>query len=561
MIVCDFEVFKFNWLAVFYDLETKQYTTISKVTDLKKYYYENERRIFIGYNIKHYDQYIFKSLLLDIDVKKVNDYIIKEGKKGYTYSTLFSHVDLIVYDVYNGMHSLKEIEGFMGNSILECSVPFDIDRPLLKHEFIEVEKYCKYDVYSCAAIFAARIDDFKTHLALIKEFNLPLSCLSKTKPQIIALILGAYTKKKFNDTFDITIPDNLKLKNIESKNFYLQNEDYTKYIELYVCGVLHKLAYGGLHGARENYMREGVFLHLDVGSYYPSLMLLYNFISRNCSGLDKYKSIYDRRFELKELGDKKEKIYKLVLNMAFGAMKDIYNNLYDPKNANNVCICGQLFLLDLLEDLEGKCELVQSNTDGIIIRLIYGVEDLESVMDVVGAWEKRTGFKMGFCRYNKVIQKDVNNYILVDEFGEIKTKGAYVKPLDRLNFDLPIVNKAIIEYFVNNVDVETTIEKENELIMFQKVTKITRKFDYIYHGEKRLNEKCVRYFASNDSNDGGLYKSKGDSLHKISNSPEHCFMMNSSIEGVNVSRKLDKSWYINLAKKRISDFLGGVLCV
>lgn len=43
-------------------------------------------------------------------------------------------------------------------------------------------------------------------------------------------------------------------------------------------------------------------------------------------------------------------------NSTYGAMKDKFNPLYDPKQANNVCVTGQLLLLDLLEHLElAKC--------------------------------------------------------------------------------------------------------------------------------------------------------------------------------------------------------------
>ena len=31
-------------------------------------------------------------------------------------------------------------------------------------------------------------------------------------------------------------------------------------------------------------------------------------------------------------------------------MKDKYNGLYDPRQANNVCIAGMLLLLDLIEN-------------------------------------------------------------------------------------------------------------------------------------------------------------------------------------------------------------------
>ena len=77
-----------------------------------------------------------------------------------------------------------------------------------------------------------------------------------------------------------------------------------------------------------------------------------------------------------------------------------------------------------------------------------------------------------------------------------------------------------------------------------------------FKGErKRLQEKCVRVFASKDANDGGLWKVKNDgSVAKVEGTPEHCFIFNDSVNGVKVPEKLDKQWYIRTAKERSDSF-------
>lgn len=160
---------------------------------------------------------------------------------------------------------------------------------------------------------------------------------------------------------------------------------------------------------------------------------------------------------------------------------------------------------------------------------------------------------------NKVIQKDVNNYLIVMENGKVKSKGAYVKELNKLDNDLPIVNKALKDYFVKNIPVETTINSCNDLIEFQKIVKVSGKYKYALHGNKILNEKILRVFASRSKVDKGVFKvhNNKDTPDKIANTPERCFIENGDLNGVKVPRKLDKQYYINLAKKRISDFMGG----
>lgn len=52
------------------------------------------------------------------------------------------------------------------------------------------------------------------------------------------------------------------------------------------------------------------------------------------------------------------------------------------------------------------------------------------------------------------------------------------------------------------------------------------------------------------------HKSK-TTLDKVSNTPERCFIYNDSVEGISCPSELDKSWYIDLARKRLEGF--GVL--
>ncbi len=139
-------------------------------------------------------------------------------------------------------------------------------------------------------------------------------------------------------------------------------------------------------------------------------MIEYNFISRNISDPSKYRRIRDKRLQLKAEKNPMQLPYKIVLNSTYGAMKDKNNDLYDPRQANNVCIGGQLLLLDLIEMLEDHCQLIQSNTDGLIIKL-FNEDDYEKIDDICYEWEKRTRMQLEFESYKKIFQKDVNNYV------------------------------------------------------------------------------------------------------------------------------------------------------
>jgi len=45
-------------------------------------------------------------------------------------------------------------------------------------------------------------------------------------------------------------------------------------------------------------------------------------------------------------------------------------------------------------------------------------------------------------------------------------------------------------------------------------------------------------------------------LEKIAGSPERCFIVNGDINGKRIPRKLDREWYVKVARERIHDFLG-----
>ena len=567
MLFYDFEVFSQDWLVVIKDTDTRSTNKILNDPDaLREIYEKNKNNIWVGYNSRSYDQYILKGILLGMDPKKINDHIIVKNLGGWQYSRAFNQIQFYNFDIMTDkFKGLKQLEGFMGNDIRETTVNFNIDRKLTPKEIEETFFYCNHDVEQTMKVFINRKEEFDSQMNLIKTFKLPLKYINKTKAQLSAIILEA-DKREHDDEFEITIVDTLKVEKYKSiVNWYRNpvNLDYKKKLEIEVADVIHLFGWGGLHGARVKYQDEGIFINSDVTSFYPSLMIEYGFLSRNVRHAEKFKEIYDIRVELKKEGKKKEQApYKIVLNSTYGASKDKYNNLFDPLQANNVCINGQLLLLDLIEHVTDKipgAKLIQSNTDGVMFKL-PNEETIDIYKDVCKEWETRTRMGLEHDLIKKVIQKDVNNYIIVMDNGKIKSKGAYVKSLNSLDYDLPIVNKALMEYFISGIPVEETINNCNDLIEFQKVVKVSSKYKFSLYGDQVLNENILRVFASRSRRDPGVYKLKKykDTKDKIGGTPERCFIENGDIKGIKVPRKLEKQWYIDTAKKRIKDFVGEV---
>ena len=566
----DFEVFKHDWMVVVINPTTHDERVIINDADALTALYEGHKReIWVGYNNLHYDQFIFKGILCGFDPKAINDFIIVEGHKGWQYSSLLRKLYMVNYDVFHPRtdRGLKTHEAYLGNDICETTVPFDIDRKLTEAEIAETVKYCRHDVEQTIEVFMQRKSEFDARMDLLKMFELPLVYLGKTDAQLTAIILDAERPARpRDDEFDIVPLPCLDLGPYDFiRSWYLDpaNQDYSATLDFDIAGCPHKCAWGGLHGAIAQYAGEGYFINVDVESYYPAEMIAHELLSRNVRDPSKFKGIRDHRIELKHAKDPRQKALKLVINGTFGASKDEFNALYDPRQANMVCVNGQLMLIDLMHKLvrDAEAEIIQSNTDGVLIRMPDGFDGgpdafYDRVDDVAYEWEHRTGMGLEFDEFTRVYQKDVNNYVLVAADGSMKTKGAYVKKLGPLDYDLAVVNKALVEFMVHGVPVEDTIAADDDLIDYQRVVKVSGKYKYGMHGHERLTDRCFRVFASTRESDGmiGRVKAGKAKPEKFGNTSEHSFIDNGDVHGKKCPGYLDKSWYIQLAKTRLAQF-------
>lgn len=579
----DFEVFKYNWLCVIANPITKTETVIVDDPDkLREYYNAHKDELFIGYNIREYDSYIFKGILAGFNPWDINDHIINKGLKGYQFSNVFKEYPLIIYDLLQLNTSLKQLEAFQGHSIYESDVDFRLDRLLTQAEIDETIEYCRNDVQETMDLFVQLKADYDVQMELINEFKLPFSYISKTQSQLVAEIMEAQ-RVDCKDEFNLNFPDYLNrihkyahivdwFKQFKTDRQFTDDEKkdiYSQKLDIEVASCPHTFAWGGLHGAKPKYSGHGYYLHIDVSQYYPSLTVKRDYFSRATSneGKKRYDMMRLESIRLKKFPELKLKRagYKLCNNKAYGCMKDKYNALYDPLMANNICVTGQLSLLLLIEMLEDIVELIQSNTDGLIVKL-QSLDDYDLVDDICWEWEQLTGVTLAFDPIiTRIYQKDVNNYLFVNEFGEVEAKGAYVKNLSPLDNDLPIVNRAIREYMINDTPVENTVAAADKLIDFQKIIKLSGKYDYIKIGDATFTNKCFRIFARSGDTGDAVYKCKlksgADKLpspkcDKVANTPLKAFMIQGDITDMDIPEYLDRQWYVDLAHERLRQFGG-----
>ena len=562
MKVFDFEVFKYDWLVVFKDCITDEYTIIiNDKNELQKYMEENKNSLFIGFNSSNYDNYILKSILLGADPYYISSLIINNNTNKLWRLLPWNDISFNSYDVSFclGFTSLKENEAYLGISIDECPIDFNQENCLTEEQIDLVVEYCKRDVDATEILFQKSKDKFETKLYLCNEFGLDKSYLNKSDQSIIEKVLGADRKVRFDDELDPFDFSQLNLKinkYQEVIDYFCKPLDYKSGLQIDICGVPHSLGIGGIHGAIPNFKYTGRIMNIDVASYYPSMMIVYDWFARSVPNDKKqlYSKMKKDRIGLKKTNKKLADAYKLVLNTTYGCYKYQFCNLYDPRMANNICIGGQVMLVDLMENLEPYCDLVQSNTDGIIII----PHNEENILKVVKEWEDRTGMVMEVTYGDKIIQKDVNNYIMRTEDG-VKVVGGYVaqyKP-KQLRRTMSIVDKALVEYFLNDIPIEDYIHSNNDPMDYQIVSKVGKTYDRVFYeknGVEYETNYVNRAFAGFEP--CRLYKQKnGKNRELVANHPQNTLIWNKSVQDLDISL-INKQWYIDMAYKRLNDYLG-----
>lgn len=620
IIVTDCEVFKYDWIVIFLDLTTGEWSVFHNDNQGVRDYIEQPGRLFCGYNNKHYDNHILKAICCGADpalVKQINDFIIVEERPGWEHYFLrktwfrFDSFDLMD-DTQIGT-SLKHIEAHMGWNIEETEVDFNLDRPLNQEEIERTIRYCKWDVQATAKLLTLRKGYLNAKLNVARSKEIPdTNALYMSNARLTAAYLGAVPTVRYDER-EYQYPEELNQSIIPSEvlAFFDRLHDtsipskelFSSKLRLMLDGAEAILGFGGIHHARPNYSEcsEGkrVIRNFDVASLYPSLMVYYGFTSRNIPRADIFERVYHTRLKAKREGDKlTANTLKLILNTTYGAMLAATNPLYDPLMGRSVCITGQLLILELalryLREVP-TLRLIQLNTDGLMISLEE--EYLPIVYKINEEWQQSKHLNLEEDKIRKIVQKDVNNYVMVMDNGKVKTKGSYVTygiPAAggfSINNNFVIVKQAVINYFVGGTPVEDTIYASQDIHDFQIIAKAGGGYKSVYrvppdfesyrkryerenpwidpntgkkkkprwrwncyNGPRSEVQRVNRVYASKVPDMGTLVKVKPDgTVGKIGGLPESCIIDNKNQLTLDA---VDREWYVALAKKYIEDYVG-----
>lgn len=556
-------------MVVILDIDTNQTTKIhnDKAALMGSL---SSKDILVGFNNYNYDDIILWAIKTDQDPYEISKQILNNE---FRRKVNCGHLTLDVkQEVQNKSLSLKEVMANLGLDIIEAPVDFEKEK-LTDEEIKMVFRYCENDVKATAEIFKKREDYFTSKFEIAEAFNLNPTDVKKTRANLSATVLKAI---KINDhkrdRLTLKYDNRLKLNELPKSILEFYDDIVKSYqeggdekeleksqFEYKLSGLTHTYGFGGLHAAKENYVREGHFLHIDAKSYFPTLKINNGFISRAAKIPERYQQIYEERLKLAAAKDPKAEIYKILLNSTFGACKSEYNPLFDPMQFNNIVVNGQLILTHLILLLDPFVELIQSNTDGLIVRY-EDKSDREMIDETIKRFSQQYELKFSVSDIDKIAQRDVNNYCVRFKDGTIKSNGL-MKNFEGGNWErnsFSIIDTALVNYYMYEIPIQKTVINifKKDISAFQLVAK-SGKFEgmveEVYENGSMVMkpiQKVNRVFATNDPLRGGIYKVRDGKYQKSTNSPDRAIVWNGDLKEFN-KRKIDLNWYVKMIQNQL----------
>lgn len=258
-------------------------------------------------------------------------------------------------------------------------------------------------------------------------------------------------------------------------------------------------------------------------SYYPSIVISYNLAPKHLVNAIFVKMVSffkDTRVKCKHTPDSEgfvitgvpnglsAEALKIVINAIYGKFGSDTFWLYDRFTQMQVTINGQLMTMTLVEELElNGIHVISANTDGIIIKM---PREKESVYkEITDRWNEFNKMAADYEDYKLFVTINVNNYFNVQyskKGDKLEFKGSldpkqYIKDLKK-GYDMPVVAKAVYEYFAHNTPVMETLRNHKDILDFCKTQNVGRQFEVVYtiikDGKpvKVTSQRHVRFYVS-----------------------------------------------------------------
>lgn len=582
LLFYDIEVFEYDALVIFMDIDGNEvahfWNNRGRTLTEEPSGFEGIKDVIagktlVGYNNYNYDDHILTAMLneggnLSRVLKAINNTIIANGKYDHSISEAIHSLDTM-QQIDVSRPSLKQIEANMGMSIVESSVSFDIDRPLTDEEREETLEYCRHDVRATIEVYKLREKSyFETKaglLQMLSEDEAKSAYRWNTTTLSAKVLLGDASLIQWNDLKGLEKycrnvegipPEVWDMWDSCTTKDGITSKGKTKTIKAYGCNFVFGM--GGLHGAPPRPGRYGRCKHKDVASMYPSSIVHLKALGE---ATEKYDQMRRERVAIKHSDPVKAGALKLILNSVYGNFKNKYSALNNPYASATVCIYGQIALFSLCRELsKAGYTVINANTDGVVYLEDPELNDRDE--EICAAWEKEfDGYRLDTDYYTQWIQRDVNNYIAVEENGRITVKGGDVNKYQInkyfSNNSARIIQIAMVEHLVYGTDILRVFDEYlDQPLVWQYVLKAGATYKGVQNKEGEWQNKVNRVFACLDDPripHTKLYKIRWDDGQvNFPDVPELMYVWNDDVNKLtNFKEIVDREYYLHLVKEKL----------
>jgi hypothetical protein len=217
-------------------------------------------------------------------------------------------------------------------------------------------------------------------------------------------------------------------------------------------------------------------------------------------------------------------------------------------------LIGQLILTKCIEQcIINKWQVVSANTDGIeVIVPRHMLKQYQEILDMVC-----NKFKLDLEHeyYNKIVYKNVNNYIAVTKDGKYKQKGLFVpNPVLGNSVDELVIAKALEAYYTKGISPKEFITNPQQyglhIYDYCKSNKIGKDFTVYHNGQ--IQQQLNRYYFSKKGT--YLFKQKhGQGTMQHVNVGQPVIIYNVHEEKPWKDYNIDYNYYISATQKIIDE--------
>lgn len=305
------------------------------------------------------------------------------------------------------------------------------------------------------------------------------------------------------DNVVLTHPEFARVRDWMASQVITETKGVFKDLVAKVGGLEFVFGTGGIHASVDNKTfnadKEHMILDVDVTSLYPSIAIEYGYYPEHLGKtfVTTYRSLKEQRVGYKK-GTAENAMLKLALNGVYGASNDQFSIFFDPLFTMRITIGGQLLIAMLAERLiEANVDIIQANTDGITMYVKRC--DEWYVRAICDQWVAVTKLNLEYAEYNRMVIRDVNNYIAVGTSGSVKRKGAYEYEMDwHQNHSALVIPKVAEMVLVNDAPIRETVENWPDKMDFMLRVKVPRSSKLMLHydGVDYPLENTQRYYVS-----------------------------------------------------------------